>query len=192
MDQNAFGSSKEQLTSVEISHCNLEKLDMAFVGGCDNLDTLSITESSQLETGLSSLPSLPSLTSLTINDCTGLNEWTKFPVLANGLNIFHVFGNQDLGDDGADRILEWIEKSSASTLESLQMNSNALSKIPERLSAFRELAHLSLQNNIIPEIPTGSLSFSAPVKSLYVYADQVKAIQPEALSGISVHVHQKS
>ena len=71
----------------------------------------------------------------------------------------------------------------ADSLINLGLNANNLTKIPSGISKFTSLNSLELQNNKIPVVRTGELSFTAPVKSLFLYSDELETIEKNSFQG---------
>jgi len=179
----AFESTKEIVTSVEVTNCDLTELDFKFLNGFSNLVTLIISSSQNLAASFQTLPLLPKLSTLEIHHCSNLDQLTSFPIL-NGIQSFLLYENPDLGDESVDNILTWMGDSpNADSLVNLGLNANNLTKIPSGISKFTSLNSLELQNNKIPVVKTGELSFTAPVKSLFLYSDELETIEKDSFQG---------
>lgn len=186
----AFESTKDIVTSVEVNNCDLTELNFKFLNGFSNLDTLIISSSHNLPTSFKTLPLLPKLATLEIHHCSKLDQLTSFPTL-DGIQSFLLYENPDLGDEIVDNILTWMGDSpAANSLVNLGLNANNLTKIPSGISKFTSLNSLELQNNKIPVVRTGELSFTAPVKSLFLYSDELEMIEKDSFQGNTKILHQ--
>lgn len=125
---------------------------------------------------------LPKLVNLEINHCPKLNQFTEFPTV-KGIEYLLLSENPDLRDETVDQILDWIAGSSATTLVNLGLNGNNLTRIPNGISKFTSLNSLELQNNKISMVKSGELHFTAPVKSLFLYADEIEMMEYNPFHG---------
>lgn len=191
IDSRALLSSAEHTTGLWIDGCDLTLFDFTFLTGFDRLEDLRIYWSSNVHRAeWANQPILPSLSQLTINNCPGLNDWTRFPLLAKGLNGFYLHGALDVQDEAMDRILNWILRSLDTdvTLRNLDISGNALTRIPRAIASFRSLVDIDISNNYasqIKSIPAGSFAFSpdVPMQYLYLSSNQVNSIEPGAFEG---------
>ena len=88
-----------------------------------------------------------------------------------------------------DRILNWALKSSAKTLELLDVSGNNLTKIPRQISSFKEIYNIMLDNQktAISILPTnGSFLFPKNHSILFISAagNRIASIQPGAFQGV--------
>ena len=109
----AFGSSRDVMYLVAISNCNLIELSFSFLTGIKFFMTFYIYDSYISE--LRDFPTfLPKLTIFHIEYCKGLNEWTEFPTLKNGISI--KLNNNGLNNEAANRIIKWIKRGLSSAI----------------------------------------------------------------------------
>ena len=194
VDPAAFRPSSGVMTSLEIANCDLMKTDFSFLSGFSNLEQITFTSCSNFQPSLSTLPALSGLVDLAIHQSYGLREITSFPKLSRGLKAFRLFGNAEtsaLNDAAAKRFLDWILESSSATLETLQLNYNVLTEVPEQIPSFTSLSSLSLQNNFIALVRQCSLVFTAPVKTFLLHSNKLRTIQPGAIQGLSSNSNLK-
>ncbi len=185
MDKKAFESTKNAVTSLDITNCDLTQLDFNFLAGFDNLETLTISTSYNLAASFRTLPMLPKLVNLEINHCPKLNQFTEFPTL-KGIEYLLLSENPDLRDETVDQILDWISASSATTLVNLGLNGNNLTRVPSGISKFTSLNSLEMQNNKISMVKSGEIYFTAPVKSLFLYADEIEMMEYNPFHGTTI------
>ena len=143
--QDAFRSSENITRVISITSCNLSELDFSFLKGFSHLDTLSIDLVANFyAANWTTLPSLLSLKTLKIQNSDGVNEWTQYPNLVNGLTELTLI-NCGIDDISINRILKWLLDSSSSVMEQFDVGTNELNKeIPwALLSSFKELKILS-------------------------------------------------
>ena len=181
---NAFQSSMMYTTSVSVSACDLLAIDMSFLTSFNNLTYLSFSTSTNVQYAISTLPNpLPSLGSLNFYNAKGLNEMVTLPpVLANGLNDIDM-GLSALEDGTASLILDWVVKSSNMTLKTIYLDNNRLTRIPSEIPALKLLNFLEISYNQIVSVPSGALSFTAPVTRISLNGNNITTIQSNAFQG---------
>lgn len=186
VNANALRNAGATVRAFEIRNCDLTGLDFAFLRGFSNVDSFYFDFTSNIQSSLiSELPSLPKLTSLNVAYSYGLDNWTDFPVLSRGLTTVIFNNNYELGDQGIANILNWLTNSSTSTLSTIWIRNNQITKIPELLNAasFPAVNDVMYDLNSIPVIKSGSVSFSRPVQRLDINAARVETIEPGAFIG---------
>ena len=183
---NAFRSSMMYTTSFFINACDLSAIDMSFLTSFNNLTYLSFITSTNVQYALETLSySLPSLCSLNFYNTKGLNQTVKLPpVLANGLNDIDM-GFSGLDDEAANRILDWVVKSSNATLTTIYLDKNHLTKIPSQIPEIKMLNFLDISSNQIVSVLSGALSFTAPVTRISLKDNNISTIQPYSFQGIN-------
>lgn len=185
IDPRAFRSSRNETDFLYIAHCNLSRLDFAFLSGFDHLYALRVAYSSGLHLSLPSLPALPSLSDLAIDTDSGLKELKRFPTLFKGLDHLALGGNNDLDDESFSRILEWVLNSSRNSLYALFLISNPLTIIPRQFSSFTNLTYLTIFDNAKPlTIKADSFhSWDGKMEQLELTFSPVSLIEPDAFKG---------
>ena len=195
---DAFTGTQNHTIRMRISLCDLSRLDFYFLHGFRRLESLKIWYSFDAHlAGWNRFPDLPALSDLGIYQCGGLNNWTSFPQLVNGLKEMDLQGN-GLNDDSMGRILDWALKSSAGSLQKLligaYMDGNNLTKIPSQIGSFHRLDHLDLSGRYnsdkkspkpfgIATVSSCLLSFGSTVKSLNIQSAGLSFIKPGAFQG---------
>jgi Leucine-rich repeat (LRR) protein len=115
-------------------------------------------------------------------DSTGLVE---FPDLTPSiLKALFLNGNQ-MDDTMGAKLLDSIIATPTIRLSTLRLNSNRLTRIPtQQITSFPELQNLYLDDNVIPVLETGSLTFLFPVSILSLSSASINTIEPNAFQGI--------
>lgn len=131
----------------------------------------------------SNKPDLVNLTTLVIQGSAGLNNWTTFPQLIQGLDYIELSACL-IDDDGMNRILTWAFNTSVDSLSELLMNANNLTGIPQKIARFN-LATLELNRNPINStvLTEGSMIFNSSVKMLGLAFTGIETIEPGAFQG---------
>ena len=133
----AFRSSRNFTMRMSIHYCDLIMFNFSFLDGFTKLEDLLFSDCINFH--LLNLPQLPNLLSVRVYNCTGLNNWTDFPMLKIRLKTLVLIDNQ-LSNDDANRILHWISKSpSYRTLTWLILAKNKLTQIPSEVKSFLHL-----------------------------------------------------
>ena len=184
MDDNAFRLSRDYADTFLTFYCDFsQQLDLEFLAGFNNLVILEIGLATELQ-AIGRLPTLPALTTLHVMDSTGLVE---FPDLTPSiLKALFLNGNQ-MNDTMGVKLLDSIIATPTVQLSTLRLNSNRLTKIPtQQINSFPELQNLYLDDNEIPVLETGSLSFLFPVSILSLSAASINTIEPNTFQGVSL------
>ena len=186
IDSDSFSSSRNFTQEIQISACDIKHLSLKFLVGFLQLKSLVFRNVDKVHmANWTSLPLLPKLEKLVIIESTGMNEWSQFPNLANGL--IHVdFERNDIGDIAMDRIMQWlIDSPTVDTLEYLRFNRNKLTSIPKHLSSFRSLAYIFMSNNAFNKtIHTGAfISQAAAIFQLILDSTGIEMMEPNAIQG---------
>ena len=139
VDPQAFRSSKNTTQSIHFYGWDMSRFDFQFLSGFKQITSITFYFMSKVDkANWASFPILESLISFSITKSTGLNEWTTFPPLAQGLGVLHLSSNE-INDEAMDRILNWAIKYSSDTLITLLLVSNNLTHLPSQLSHFPKL-----------------------------------------------------
>ncbi len=181
MDDNAFRSSRDYADTFLTFYCDWsQQFDLQFLAGFDNLAILEIGLATELQ-AIGSLPTLPALTTLHVMDSTGLVE---FPDLTPSiLKALFLNGNQ-MNDTMGAKLLDSIIATPTIRLSTLRLNSNRLTRIPtQQITSFPELQNLYLDDNDIPVLETGSLTFLFPVSILSLSSASINTVEPNAFQG---------
>ena len=186
IDPEAFYSSRNFTKMLSIKNFDLNRLNFNFLTGFHRLEILNFNETSNINlANWTFLPPLINLQELRIFNSTGLNEWTSFPNLTKGLNGLILLDN-NIRDKPMERILNWTERFSLSTLRGLNIGGNLVTKIPRQISSFSKLETVFFngQKKGISLIPKGSLNLSAPVFKFSAQGDGITKIESGAFQGI--------
>ena len=179
----AFRSSRNTTRIITIQSLDLGKLDFSFLQHFQALQEINIFDSFNLS--VFNLPQLPRLSSIIINNCTGLNYWTNFPHLVNGLvNIF--LKDNMLSDERVENILKKIQMGpSMETLVFLDLRGNALTRIPRQLRHFSKILEINLKNQHKPGFRslTSPILFDSAILSLDLSSCYITEIQPHTFQG---------
>ena len=176
---DGFLNSQTTATIVAMEGCSLDQINLAFLNNFSALYELIIRNSTF--PAMSTLPALPSLYRLIVSNCQNFKTWGN-PSLGS-VHELYVHSN-NLGDDVVSGILSSL-LSSSNSLESLYLQSNALTKVPDAVRSFTKLSTLNLNDNLIPVITTGSLAFSVPeVRYVRLEGISLNTIQAGAFQGI--------
>ena len=184
----AFRSSQNYTRIVKFFFFNLSGLDFVFLKNFKKIKELIFMWDLNIHLVFwDTLPPLNSLRSLSINYCTGLNIWTEFPQLVNGLAHFTLVGN-NIDDFVMNRILQKILQSSENTLEHLNLEKNALIEFPWQIQSFKRLNWLyaGLNPSMLTSVKAGSFSFlsNSSIQGIYLVSSGIEAIEPGAFPGI--------
>ena len=185
INPEAFSSSKTLTYSLKISSCNFLGLSFLFLRGFEKLQAISFHSIANIQLAhWKTLPILSNLTILEIIHSKGLDEWTQFPNLIYGLETLNIGGNE-MGNEGMDRILQWIVNSqSVKTLAALNMERNALTRIPHQLSSLEKLEKIYVEKNPLSNtILSGSFNLSNAVKLVSLASCGISIIEPGAFLG---------
>ena len=167
--------------------CNFDGLDFHFLSGFNNLTSLSIYNSANLEkANWTTLPPLASLNTLSIYNSDGLNNWAIFPNTSQGLTNLYL-QSSSIQNDPMDRILNWTLEHSTDTLKTLYIDNNHLTNIPRQIPNFKQLEYLNMDNQYpddIATVPSGAFTFNAPVSNINCRGNGIAKIEPGAFQGI--------
>ena len=190
IDPNAFNSSSDYLREIIISNCDLGRLDFSFLIGFDLLNFLKIRNPSSIEkANWNLLPSLPSLIQLEITNYKELNnnwnDWTQaLRPLTNGLNRLICYASVD--DEAADRLVQWLLNSSATTLQRLELRQTKMTKIPPGISNFRNLATeliITCSDSEMNALEENSIKFEVLPMKIQISGCGIRKLQPGAIQG---------
>ena len=190
IDANAFRSSKNSVQWFTSQNCDFGQLDFDFLEGFNKLYFMQFGAISNFHlANWTNMPPLPSLTFINIFT-TDLNDWKEFPhLVSGGLESVQLYGN-GIEDVPMNRILDWVLKYSASTLETLSIPYNYLKSIPLQIPLFTNLTTLKIKEQKTPpgiaSISKGSLSFSVPVYEIDARNCGIERIESGAFQGIYV------
>ena len=190
IDPDAFSSTRNVTTSLFICDCDLSRLNFTFLDRFDQLKKLTILNSPNFEMAYrGGFPLLPALEELYIQDENGnlnicwADNWSP---LKFGISALSLVGVGFSGDETADRILQWIHRSSAETLTSIELiNWENLTRIPRWLSYYKKLESLRIicDNFEMPIIEENSIVFNASIRLFSLENCGIKEIKPGAIQG---------
>ena len=187
---DAFVSTKNSTEFFLIFECDLRRFDFSFLAGFNKLLSLSIINASHVERarwiGMSALPVLEML-EISSDETTDWNKWSNhLPKLTNGLvEVELLDGFGFIGDEIADRIVQWLLDSSIETLANFRMLGTALSRIPTNLSLFKQLAIIifSCRKSVMMVIKENSFRFSYNPITISIESCRIEKIEPGAFQG---------
>ena len=182
--QNAFRSSRYITKSIVFSNFNLGNFSFSFLEGFVKLEHLEIWHCDSLH--LFDLPLLPMLETLRFGSCKGLNEWTYFPNLTNGLDLLQM-RESDVTDELIELILESLKTGeSAQTLKYLYLGHNRLTKIPQQVKWFSALEKIALANQMPPGfcfLSGTDFTHNPDIVYLGLIASHITDIEPNFFQG---------
>lgn len=187
---HAFRLSGRSTRELKIISCDLNSTDLGFLSSFERLSWLTFKYCDHFDLALwsNSAPLLTNLNDLSIIESSDLNKWNMFPHLTRGLLLVTLSGN-GIGNDAMDRILQWISSFSASTLYSLGISYNNLTRIPPLVSSFNELSSLDMMGQEEPglgSLPSGALKLSPSLEfhRLNLLDCGITTIEPGAFQGV--------
>ena len=181
----AFRSSRDVSKNFQIASLNMSKMNLSFLTDFNQLTYLFILQ--VVDAHLSGLPQLPNLLELKVTYSSGLNKWTNFPHLENGIEHLILAANA-LNDDCVDRILDSLLKSpTKNTLQYLHLAANALTRIPQQIKYFPVLHKIYLDHQQAPGFgyisPLYSTSFMGSIRFMYLPFCFITELEPNAFEG---------
>ena len=187
IDPNAFKSSSNSLQNLVIYNCDLSRLDFSFLTGFDQLLGLGIVNPTSIFN--LTLPPLPSLLKLAIivwNENWNWNEWTQIlHPLTNGLHEFTFIAGVD--DEAANRLVQWLLNSSATTLQRLELLQTKITKIPQGISNFENLFDrliITCNESEIKVLAENSINFfNGLPEEIQITRCGIGELQPGAIQG---------
>ena len=112
-----FKSSWNTLVKISVFHCDFTGMDFSFFNHIKNLEHIYILFNANVHLAKwKTVTKLHKLKTMQINYSTGLNEWTAFPDLVNGLKVFFLNDNA-IEDIAMSRILQWLKPASHQNLK---------------------------------------------------------------------------
>lgn len=185
---DAFRSSRNCTHQLRIETCDVSRLDFAFLTGFNNLEKFRIGHA--INVHLAEWPSFPSsllhLKTFEIMRSSGVDEWTRFPVLIQGIEELDLHDCR-IGDESIDRILQWVVHSpSVNTLKILSLEYNSLTRIPRQIKLLGKLENLVLSINKIAIIERGSFFRNSSTKcDIRLGMNEIRNIEPGAFQGFA-------
>lgn len=169
-----------RLTSLVIADSTDFRELEQFPAGLDRLSSLSIQNCTNFAS-LRGLPSLSNLRTLEITSCPNFRNWEVIGTQLTGLSEIHL-RNSALNDQAAGEMLNAISSSPVSeTLTLLDLTENVLTRIPEQISRFSNLAYLYLNYNNVSFLAKGSsVDFKNKLRTLSLVGNGLKTIEPGA------------
>jgi len=187
ISENAFYPAKKTFKQFQLLGCNLSNSSMSFLEGSNSAKTISIDSSSGMGHAFSSFPSrLPKLGALTFHNGIGWDTLMNSPkpLEAELFTKFYVTDSVDMTYEAMDIIMNWATVSFNSTLESLYIYSNNLTKIPQQIESFGRLGIVDLSSNYFLLVPSRSIVMKADEVFLITLSDcNIYEIQPDAIQG---------
>lgn len=191
---DAFRLSGKCTPWLVIDNCDLISTDFGFLTSFILLELLKLQNCHHVDRAIWSASTGPllltNLTQLFITNSSGLNNWTQFPHFTRGLENVRLAKN-GIRIEAMNRILEWLWSFSTNSLETLWINYNSLTRIPQSLSSFNALKFLRLESQEAPglgSIPAGALHLSSPsVKLLNLEDCGITNIEPGAIQGAIIN-----
>ena len=185
IDAEAFRSSRNFTLDLKISACDLSRLEFHFLKDFQQLRILTFYSDTNVHLAeWSTLPILHDLNEFKIIYCTGLNEMSQFPRLFHGMMKIDL-SSSNIGDSAIDRILEWMQNLYGK-LSHLNLESNALTKIPAKITSFNQIRKIFLGHNLLSNatIPSGSFFGSDIGLTLHLENMGIESIHSGAFQGV--------
>ena len=92
--------------------------------------------------------------------------------------------NKGLSDKTISQYLNaFLKQPNVTGLKSLQLNSNKLTRVPEKIKMFVELKYVDLRHNSIHTIHSDAFDFTATLRYLELDHNQLTNIEPNAFQG---------
>lgn len=199
IDPAAFSQTKLKTVTLNIWHCNLNRLNWSFLAGFANLKDLQIDSSNNFPVTFYTFPSA-SLTGLWYLTLKYLSEMDKFAAanikyphfLKNSLKTIVIEGivyPNILVDASIQNFLaNWITPSSRKTLAALILNNNNWTKIPSEVAKYENLDDAYfLYNTQSWVIQKNAFNFAKNTSryqpTLKINNSGIKSIQPGAFQG---------
>ena len=156
IDANAFRSTKSVTIALFIQSCDLSQLNWSFISNFTSLEYLESSDNYNFIASFYTLPSasLPRLTQLWIDNSFDLNDGfqnlsLRYPEpLKQGLHSLRINYIQDFALNCF--LIKWVTPYSKNTLEFLDISLNNLSKIPNEIRNYKNLASVRLGSNQRP------------------------------------------
>jgi len=188
IDKDAFDSSRQYLTVMELYRYIWAESDLNFIEGFIKMTSLYIDSFHGMERAFPTFPAnLPAINNIKLIHCVGWNSLVNAPPPVVGATNFarlDVTKSVDMNDDVMNLVLEWANQSFNSTLKSLYINFNNLTRIPFQIQFFGKLDTLDMRNNLFSIIPAGSLKFTTNDLTLIDLSNcGVQVIEPNAFEG---------
>jgi len=188
ISENAFHPAKKTFKQFQLSGCNFSNSSLSFLEGSDSVKLISLDSNSGMGHAFSSFPSrLPKLGALTFYGGIGWDTLmiSPKPLEAELFTKFYVTGSVDMTDEAMNIIMNWATVSFNSTLESLYISSNNLTKIPRQIESFGRLGIVELRGNDFSIVQSRSLVMKADEVFLVTLSNcNIYEIQPDAFQGI--------
>lgn len=165
IDKDSFNSTRPVTTVVELHTCLLKDSDLSFIEGFIKMTSLLIENFQEMGKLFSTFPTnLPTTNNIKFLQCAGWNTLMNTPspvVDARKFIRLDVVKSIDMSDDAMNVVMEWAVQSFNSTLESLYIYSNNLTRIPSQIEFFGRIENLDMKNNLFPRILSGSLKLTS-------------------------------
>ena len=179
----AFRYSRNVTDFLTLKSIDMKHFSWLFLAEFNQLRTIYIQDAFNLQ--LLNFPPLPSLIKLYVRCSTRLTmNWSRFPRFPNALYIFYL-ENCGLRDQEMEQILNCIESGpSNATLVEINLDGNALTRIPRQLKHFSRLLTIGLarQEKLGFHI-LDDLSFFSPGGFLDLSSSHISCILPGAFKG---------
>ena len=131
---------------------------------------------------------LSALKSLTFRNCIGWSNLSSSPrnMYKGALTQLYITDSYDMRDETMDFIMDWAVQSFNTTLESVYIYNNNLTRIPPLITLLNRLKFLDLKDNFFTHIFAGSFSFKEGTEIVLVTLSNcgIQQIQPGAFEGI--------
>ena len=196
---DAFRASRKFISGLQVDGCNLAGFNFSFLKDFKNLRIFNLKENANIDlVDWTSFPPLAALLGLKIRYMK-LDNWNRFPILANvGLKWVDLSENL-IGDVAIDRILQWlIDSKSTESLRQLDISCTFLTEIPIQISAFKNLEKLLMSRNPIRTIRSGSIVAPPHVSTsklgtvIALHSCAIDTIEPDAFQGIDLTILSRS
>ncbi len=186
--KDAFNSTRQYTTEVALYNCPLHEPGLSFIDGFTKLKNLNINNFYEMGRVFSTFPiNLPSISYLKLIQCIGWNSLVNAPspiIGAKNFTRLDITQSGDMDDGIMNVVMVWAVASFNSSIKSLYISSNNLTRIPPQIEFFEQMKTLDISSNFFPLIQSGSLKFKSGALSLIDLSScGVKEIEPNAFQG---------
>ena len=165
-EKDSFNSTRSYTTIIELYKCLLwQDSDLSFIDGFTKMKSLLIEKFDDMGRIFSTFPTnLPTLSHIKLIQCYGWDTLMHAPLpIVDARNFIRLDVVESVGinDDVMNVVIEWAVQSFNSTLKSLYIHSNNLTRIPSHIEFFGRIETLDMKNNFFPRILAGSLKITS-------------------------------
>lgn len=178
----AFISSAAATSMFQIMFCDLTDFDFAFLDQLRMLHTLRLYNTTLMT--MAKMPLMPHLRTIELYAPIGFQEWHD-PAQTPYLDTITINAAIETDETTIERIVEkllYYENS----LERLYLVNLGLTRVPSAVRNMSRLNQLDLSENLIRELPIGSLDLMSSLSSLWMANLPIETIYPGAFQGRTI------